>query len=59
MKALKFEIVLNDDKIVTHFHTKGFSKEKIDDQLIIVGVLENLKSLFKDRIKKLGEVKFE
>ena len=55
MKQIKIEIRLNDedDKIATALETSGYNKNKISDQFEVLGILENLVDIQKDKIKKL------
>ena len=55
MKALKIIVALEEGKVLTTIKTNGFSKESISDQLEILGILENLKQLQTEKIKKLAE----
>jgi len=59
MKKLNIEIVTNeyDDKIATGIKTFGYSDESISDQFQLIGLIENVKTLIQERIKKLMAVK--
>lgn len=57
MKKITFEIMVdeNSDKIATAWKTEGLSREKIEDQLMILGILENTKTLINKKISTLME----
>jgi len=59
MKKITFEIIVDDktDKIATAWKTSGLSREKIEDQLMIIGILENTKTLISNKIQTLEERK--
>ena len=53
MKGLNIRIVLKDDKIATAIETEGIDHDKMSDQLLLVGVYENLKHLTLQKLHKL------
>ena len=56
MRAIEWKIVLNDNnQIATLENTTGFSKDKIESHLTIIGILENLKQKHLDKMKTLFE----
>jgi len=59
MKKIIFEIRIDEetDKIATAWKTEGLSREKIEDQLMILGILENTKTLISNKIQTLAERK--
>lgn len=59
MKKIIFEIRIdeNTNKIGTVWKTEGLLRDKIEDQLIIIGVLENTKNLISNKISTLAERK--
>ena len=58
MKTLNIQVAIedSDEKIATAIKTQGYNKDKISDQLEILGIIENTKSIIQERIKKLGEM---
>lgn len=57
MKLLKIQVAVKDNKIATKIETKGYSSEKMENQLELLGIMENLKDLIKNNIKKLADLK--
>jgi len=57
MKKITFEIMVDEetDKIATAWRTTGLSRDKIEDQLMIIGILENTKNLISKKINILAE----
>lgn len=57
MKRLQIEVRFNDDnsKIATAIKDEGFSKN-ITGQLEILGIIENIKGIIQDKIKKFLDV---
>lgn len=60
MKKIIFEIRIDEetDKIATVWKTEGLSRDKIADQLMILGILENTKTLISNKMNVLAERKF-
>ena len=59
MKKLTIEVVIPDtgSKIASKIKTNGYSNESISDQLELLGIVENIKSIIQDRLKKLLDVR--
>ena len=58
MKKLIIEVAIpGEDKMATGIRTSGYSNESVSDQLELLGILENVKSIIHDRIKKLADVR--
>ena len=60
MKKIILEIRIDEetDKIATVWKTEGLSRDKIADQLMILGILENTKTLISNKMNVLAERKF-
>lgn len=56
MKTLNIEIASNGCNLATAIKTNGYSNESISDQLELLGILENTKSIIQERIKVLLNV---
>ena len=56
MKNLKIEVGINDDKVATAIKTSGYSNDSISDQFELLGIVENIKNIINERIKKLVDV---
>jgi hypothetical protein len=55
-KILQIRIAISDDnKLVTVEDVKGFSQDKVESHLAIIGLLENLKQHHLDKLNKLYE----
>jgi hypothetical protein len=58
MKELLIKVVLdNEQKIMSTAINKNGFKDNLEDTLLIIGLLENLKSLELDKIKKKNQAK--
>jgi len=59
MKKIIFEIRIDEDtdKIATAWKTEGYSRDKLTDQLEILGILENTKNLISNKINTIVEKK--
>jgi hypothetical protein len=57
-KDIKIRIVFNekDDKIATAINIKGLDKNSLTDQFTLLGILENLVDLQKEKLKVLMKV---
>lgn len=58
MKILKIETRINNNKILTAINTEGYEKNNISHQFEILGVLENIKSIIHERLKRLAEKEY-
>jgi len=56
MKSLKITVVLKDDKVATGIKTEGFLKNNILDEFAILGILENLVCLQKNKLNTLIDI---
>ena len=57
MKRVIIEVrIPGADKVATGIKTTGYSNESISDQFELLGIMENLKNVIQDRIKKLVDV---
>ena len=57
MKKLKIEVSVSDNKVVTGIGTQGYLNNSISDQFELLGIVENIKSIIQERIKKLIDIK--
>lgn len=55
MRRITLDIALTDDKVATAVTLKGFKHYEMQDHLLIVGILENLKADHLSRIRTLFE----
>jgi hypothetical protein len=57
MKRIVIDIRVDDasGKIATAWKTDGYSSKSIQDNLEMIGLLENTKDIIKNKIKTLGE----
>jgi hypothetical protein len=55
MKELKIIVRVNDGKIATIQQVNGYNKENLHDQLEILGILENIKDIQKEKLKTLAK----
>ena len=56
MKAIEWKVILTDqNQIASIENAKGFSKDDVESQLTIIGILENLKQKHLDKLKTLFE----
>ena len=54
MKSIQWKIVINDDDQIASLETvNGFKPNSIETHLIIIGLLENLKSKHQEHLKTL------
>ena len=53
MKTIKIEIRITDNNIGNAYHFIGFNENNIQDALLILGALENLKALQQEKLKTL------
>jgi len=53
MKSLRIETVIEGSKLATAIKTTGYSNESISDQLEMLGLMDNAKSIIQERIKVL------
>lgn len=53
MKQLKIQVAIDEitQKMVTASHMVGYKSDVLSDQLEILGILENLAQLQKDKLK--------
>lgn len=56
MKSIDIKIKINEDKVATAIKTNGFDNNNISNQFELMGILENLKNIINERIKKLLEL---
>ena len=56
MKKLVIEVRVIENKVANIIQTTGFSNEVISDQFELLGIIENLKGIIQERIKKLVDV---
>ena len=59
MKKLTIETRIEDDKVATAIATSGYRNDNISDQFELLGLVENIKGIIQERIKKLGEANFD
>lgn len=57
MKSLKIETSLIDGKIASLFRTKGIDGSSVEDHLLLLGMIENLKRIIERRLEVLCEKK--
>lgn len=53
MKEINWKVRIAEGKIATLEEANGFDKESIEDNLEIIGILENLKALHLEKLKVL------
>jgi len=55
-KSINIKCVVDDEhgKVGTAIETEGYSNDSISDQLELLGITENIKSIIHDRIKVLA-----
>jgi len=56
MKKLVIEVRVIDNKVANLIQTTGFSNEVISDQFELLGILDNLKGIIQERIRKLVDI---
>jgi len=57
MKTVIIEVrIPGADKVGTAIKTTGYSNESVSDQFELLGIMENLKNVIQDRLKKLVDV---
>ena len=56
-KELIIKIKINKENIASAIQTNNFSDQNIQDQLLLLGILENSKNIIQDRIKKLVDIR--
>ena len=54
MKQIKLDVGIEADKIVTALRTVGYEDNNMSDQLELLGIAENIKGIFAERIKVLA-----
>ena len=54
MKELNIKTIIQDDKIATAIKTNGYDDNNMSDQLELLGIAENIKGIFAERIKVLA-----
>ena len=54
MKQIKLDVGIEADKIVTALRTVGYDDNNMSDQLELLGIAENIKGIFAERIKVLA-----
>lgn len=59
MRIINIKIVLDEveEKIATAIETTGYDSKVLTDQFELLGIIENLKSIIQQRIKKLADIK--
>lgn len=59
MKRLQIEVRIDDSdgKIATAIKDEGFNKDSISNQLELLGIIENIKSIINSRIKELTNIR--
>ena len=58
MKTIKIQTVIKEGKIATARKFEGYNDNDISDQFEILGIMENLVEIQKDKIKTLGRKSF-
>jgi len=56
MKQIKIQIGINEGKIATKREFEGYDENNISDQFEVLGIMENLMEIQKERIKVLLKV---
>lgn len=57
MKKVMIEVrIPGEDKVGTKIETSGYRDESVSDQFELLGIMENLKNVIQERIKKLVDV---
>lgn len=56
MKTLNIEVRIAEDKVATAIKTSGYNNNSISDQFELLGLVENIKGIINERIKKLVDV---
>jgi len=56
-KTIEIKIGLLKQQIATSIKTKGYDNNDISDQFELLGIMDNLRGIIQERIKKLMEVK--
>jgi len=51
MKKLLIQVIVGKENIAELLSSEGFDKDNMDDQLEILGILENLKNVQQEKIK--------
>lgn len=60
MRKIQWQIAISDDeKLVSLENANGFPKDSLESQLLIIGILENLKQKHLDIIKTLYQKTFK
>ncbi|MEM4270829.1 MAG: hypothetical protein QXO70_01895 [Candidatus Pacearchaeota archaeon] len=53
MKEIEWIIRIENDQIMTMEHLNGLNSDNVEDTLLIVGILENLKNKELEKLKTL------
>jgi len=61
MKKITIEVRIpegeNEDKVATVIKTNGYSNTNVSHQFELLGIVENVKNIINERIKKLSDVR--
>jgi len=58
MKKVMIEVrIPGEDKVGTKIETSGYRDESVSDQFELLGIMENIKNVIQERIRKIMDVR--